>query len=68
LAWSKIFGLAQKILGPVEGQDISKFHFSAGTKFFGVALNAIQFLILHKIFGLAQNILGLVQGQGICNF
>ena len=43
----------------------SKFHFSAGTKLFGVALNAIQFLILHKIFGPAQNILGLVEGQGL---
>jgi hypothetical protein len=44
---------------------LSKSHFSAGTKSFGVALNAIQFLVLHKIFGLAQNIWGLVEGQGV---
>ena len=41
--------------------------FSTGTKNFGVALNAIQFLVLHKIFGPAQNILGHVEGQGISN-
>ena len=42
-----------------------KFHFSVGTKVFGVALNTNQFLVLQKIFGLAQNILGLLEGQGI---
>ena len=42
----------------------SKFNFSADTSNFGVARNAIQFLVWHKIFGPAQNILGPV-GQGI---
>ena len=47
----------------VEGQGISKFSFSAGTKTFGVALNAIQLLVWFKIFGPAQNMLGPVEGQ-----
>ena len=45
---------------------LSKFHFSADTKSFGVALNAIKFLVVHKIFGPTQNILVLAKGQGIC--
>ena len=42
-----------------------KFSFSTSTKSFGVALNAIQFLVWLKNFGLAQNMLGPVEGQGI---
>ena len=34
-------------------------------KFFEVALNAIQCLVLHKIFGPTQNILGLAEGPSI---
>ena len=43
----------------------SKFSFSTGTVFFGVALNAKEFMVRHKIFEPAQNILGPVEGQGI---
>ena len=39
--------------------------FCAGTKYVGVARNAIQFLARIKKFGTAQNILGLVEGQGM---
>ena len=48
LVRQKKFGPAQNNLGPVEGQGNSKFIFCASTKYFGVALNAIQFLVLHK--------------------
>ena len=43
----------------------SKFIFSGSVIFFGVAPNAIQFLVWLKIFGPVQNILGPVKGQGI---
>ena len=42
----------------------SKFVFSACTKFFGAALNAIQFLVSLKTSGPVQNILEPVEGQG----
>ena len=42
-----------------------KLVFSAGTKVFEEALNAIKFLDWLKKFGQAQNILGNVKGQGI---
>ena len=40
------------------------FSYCAGTKSFGAAPNAIQFLVWSKKFGPAQNILGPVEGQG----
>ena len=43
----------------------SKIGFSAGTKGFEEALNAVKFLGWLKKFGPAQNILGPVKGQGI---
>ena len=43
----------------------SKSGFSAGTKVFEEALNAVKFLGWLKKFRLAQNILGPVKGQGI---
>ena len=44
----------------------SKFSFCATTKCFGMAQNAIQFLVGPKKYGPEQNSLGHVEGQGIC--
>ena len=43
----------------------SKIGFSAGTKVFEEALNAVKVLGWLKKFGPVQNILGPVKGQGI---
>ena len=44
---------------------LSKIGFSAGTKVFEEALNAVKFLEWLKMFGPAHNILEPVKGQGI---
>ena len=68
LGWSKFFEPDQKLIYKLwQSQTFcaGKIGFSAGTKVFEEALNAVKFLGWLKKFGWAQNVLGPVKGQGI---
>ena len=56
---------SRKLFVPDKKMICSKIGFSASTKVFEEALNAVKFLGWLKLFGPAQNILGPVKGQGI---
>ena len=68
MGWSKFFEPDQKLIYKLwQSQTFcaGKIGFSAGTKVFEEALNAVKFLGWLKKFGPAQNILGPVKVQGI---